>query len=50
MPFAHPFNKMHKSFNIYPYRLIFKLLTDKRLDYKLNHDEVFYHVMLLQRY
>lgn len=45
MPFAHPFNKMHKSFNIYPYRLIFKLLTDKRLDYKLNHDEVFYHVM-----
>ncbi len=45
MPFAHPFNKMHKSFNIYPYRLIFKLLTDKRLDCKLNHDEVFYHVM-----
>lgn len=45
MPFAHPFNKMHKSFNIYPYRLIFKLLTDKRLDFKLNHDEVFYHVM-----
>lgn len=45
MPFSHPFNKMHKSFNIYPYRLIFKLLTDKRLDYKLNHDEVFYHVM-----
>lgn len=45
MPFSHPFNKMHKSFNIYPYRLIFKLLTDKRLDCKLNHDEVFYHVM-----
>lgn len=45
MPFSHPFNKMHKSFNIYPYRLIFKLLTDKRLEYKLNHDEVFYHVM-----
>ena len=45
MPFAHPFNKMHKSFNIYPYRLIFKLLTDKRLDCVLNHDEVFYHIM-----
>jgi type II restriction enzyme len=45
MPFTHPFNKMHKSFNIYPYRLIFKLLTDKRIDYKLNHDEVFYYVM-----
>lgn len=45
LPFTHPFNKMHNSFNIYPYRLIFKLLTDKRLDYKLNHDEIFYHVM-----
>jgi hypothetical protein len=45
MPFTHPFNKMHKSFNIYPFRLIFKLLTDKRLNYTLNHDEVFYHVM-----
>ena len=45
MPFTHPFNKMHKSFNIYPYRLIFKLLTDSKLGFKLNHDEVFYHVM-----
>ena len=45
MPFSHPFNKMHNSFNIYPYRLIFKLLSDYRLEYKLFHDEVFYHVM-----
>ena len=45
MPFTHPFNKMHNSFNLYPYRLIFKLLTDKQLDYKLHHDEVFYYVM-----
>lgn len=45
MPFTHPFNKMDSSFNIYPYRLIFKLLTDFRLDFKLYHDEIFYHVM-----
>lgn len=45
MPFKHPFNKMHNSFNIYPYRLIFKLLTDERLNFKLFHDEVFYLVM-----
>jgi hypothetical protein len=45
LPFTHPFNKMYNTFNIYPYRLIFKLLTDKRLNYKLNHDEIFYHVM-----
>jgi type II restriction enzyme len=45
MPFKHPFNKMHKSFNIYPFRLIFKLLCDFRLEGKLYHDEVFYFVM-----
>jgi len=45
MPFKHPFNKMRKSFNIYPFRLIVKLLTDSRIDFKLNHDDVFYHVM-----
>lgn len=45
MPFTHPFNKMNESFNIFPFRLIFKLLTEKRLDYKLYHDEAFYYVM-----
>jgi len=45
MPFTHPFNKMHNSFNIFPFRLIFKLLTEKRINYTLNHDEVFYHIM-----
>jgi hypothetical protein len=45
MPFTHPFNKMSKSFNIFPFRLIFKLLTDTKLNFTLNHDEVFYHVM-----
>ena len=44
LPFNHPFNKMNPSFNIYPYRLIFKLLSDYRLNYMLYQDEVFYHV------
>lgn len=44
MPFNHPFNHMRPDFNIYPLRLIFKLLSDARLDYRLYEDEVFYHV------
>lgn len=44
MPFNHPFNKMNPSFNLFPLRLIFKLLCDSRLDYKLYQDEVFYHI------
>jgi len=45
MPFNHPYNKMTPDFNIYPYRLIFKLLCDSRLDRKLFQDEVFYYVI-----
>lgn len=45
MPFNHPFNRMSPDFNIYPLRLVFKLLTDERLDYKLYEDEMFYHVI-----
>ena len=48
MPFNHPFNKMNPSFNLYPFRIIFKLLSDSRLDYKLYQDEVFYHVFWLK--
>lgn len=44
MPFNHPFNKMNPSFNLFPLRLIFKLLTDGRLNYQLYQDEVFYHI------
>ena len=36
---------MTPDFNIYPYRLIFKLLCDSRLDYKLYADDVFYYVI-----
>lgn len=45
MPFNHPYNKMSPEFNIYPYRLIFKLLCDSRLDNKLYLDDVFYYVL-----
>lgn len=44
MPFNHPFNRMRPDFNIYPLRLVFKLLTDPRLDYKIYEDEMFYHI------
>lgn len=42
MPFNHPYNKMDSSFNIFPFRLVFKLLCDDRLSGILNNDEVFY--------
>lgn len=48
MPFNHPFNRMNPSFNLYPLRVIYKLLTDYRLDYKLYQDEVFYHIFWLK--
>ena len=44
MPFNHPFNRMRPDFNIYPLRLVFKLLSDHRLDYKIYEDEMFYHI------
>lgn len=37
--FDNPYKKMH-DFNIYPLRLIFKLLTDNRVNYKLTNIEV----------
>lgn len=48
MEFKHPFNKMSNEFKIHPYRVIFKLLLDERLEGKLYHDEVFYYVMYLK--
>lgn len=44
MPFNHLFNRMRPDFNLYPLRLVFKLLTDPRLDYKIYEDEMFYHI------
>lgn len=48
MEFKHPFNLMSHEFKLYPYRLIFKLLVDSRLEGKLYHDEVFYYVMFIK--
>ncbi len=49
MPFNHPFNRMNPSFNIYPIRIIYKLLLEPRLNYELYQDEVFYHVFWLKQ-
>ena len=43
--FRQPFSQMDERFNIYAYRLIFKLLRDPRLDGRLYNDEVFYLAM-----
>ena len=48
MPFNHPFNRMRPDFNIYPLRLIFKLLCDSRLDYRIYEDEMFYHIFWIK--
>jgi type II restriction enzyme len=39
---------MDPSFNLYPIRVIFKLLTDYRLNYTLYQDEVFYHIFWIK--
>lgn len=44
MPFNHPYNRMSPTFNLFPLRLIFKLLLDDRLEHKLFEDEMFYHI------
>ena len=46
--FRQPFSRMDARFNIYAYRLIFKLLRDPRLGGKLYNDEVFYYAMFLK--
>lgn len=46
--FHQPFSQMNENFNIYAYRLIFKLLRDPRLKGRLYNDEVFYLAMFLK--
>lgn len=46
--FRQPFSRMDSRFNIFAYRLIFKLLREKRLEYKLYDDEMFYLVMFVK--
>lgn len=46
--FQHPHSGTNKVFQLYPFRLIFKLLTDDRLDKKLYAFEVSYIVVFIQ--
>lgn len=47
--FHQPFSQMDSRFNIFPFRLIFKLLRDERLEGRLYNDEVFYLVMFVKQ-
>lgn len=46
--FRNPYSQMDERFNIYAYRLVFRLLCDPRLGGVLHHDEVFYFAMFLK--
>jgi len=46
--YEHPHGGTDSSFQLYPFRLIFKLLTDKRLDYKLHAYEVAYLIVFIK--
>jgi type II restriction enzyme len=45
--YQHPHGGTDKEFQLYPFRLIYKLLSDKRLDYKLYAFEVSYIVVFV---
>ena len=46
--FQHPHGGTDKEFQLYPFRLIFKLLSDERLSYKLFAFEVAYAVVFIK--
>lgn len=46
--FRQPFSQMDERFNIYGFRLIFKLLREPRLGGILYDDEVFYYAMFVK--
>lgn len=48
MQYQHPGSGTDKSFQLYPFRLILKLLTDSRLDYKLYNFEVEYIIVFIE--
>jgi type II restriction enzyme len=47
-PFKQPFSLISPEFNIYPFRLIFRLLEDGRLGGRLYSDEAFYLAMFVK--
>lgn len=48
LAFRQQFSMMNRKFNIYPYRLVFKLLTDERLGGYIFSDEATYLIMFLK--
>ena len=48
LPFKQHFSQMRNDFNLFPYRLVFQLLCDSRLDGKLYNDELFYLVFFVK--
>lgn len=48
LQFKHPHNNTNEKFNLYPFRLIFNLLLDVRLENKLFTDEVSYIIMFIE--
>lgn len=49
MQFEHPHGGSDRKFQLYPFRLIFKLLSDNRLEYKLYAYEVAYLVVFVKK-
>ena len=48
LQFEHPHGGSNSVFKLYPFRLIFKLLTDSRLGFKLFAFEVAYYVVFIE--
>jgi type II restriction enzyme len=48
LQFEHPANSTNKEFQLYPFRLIFQLLCDDRLENKLYHNEVEYLLVFVK--
>lgn len=48
MQFPHPASKPSREFSLYPFRLIFELLLDKRLDGKLYNYEIYQYLIYLK--
>ena len=48
LQFNHPHNSTNHLFSIYPIRLVFKLLTEKELDFKLYTTEVLFFIYFVR--
>jgi len=49
MQFQHPANGTPEQFQLYPFRLIFSLLLEERLDYTLYNDEYAYIIAFVEK-